>query len=152
MFIQVSWFRLSYEGALWIFRAQATTKPNESVYSKWFELFASGNWLESERPGLQVTISSKGFLMQLNGFFLNSGVHGMLEGKACHPVDTVFPIIGGYIDRETGVKGDANLTGVPRMSSDTMFKVVSQNYGRELFVAELQNFCAETVVHLNIWL
>lgn len=53
-------------------------------------------------PGLHVDFSSIGFSMQLNGFFLNSGVHGMLEGKNFCAVNMIFLIIGAYADRATG--------------------------------------------------
>lgn len=71
--------------------------------------------LDAGVPGIHVDIFSKDCFMQLNGPFLNSGVHEMLKGKDYRAVNTVFSISGEYINRTTDFGNEANMTGVRRM-------------------------------------
>lgn len=50
----------------------------------------------------------------------------------------VFLIIGAYIDHDAGFHYDADLTGVRRMYSDMVSRVVSQNYVQGWSVEELE--------------
>lgn len=59
---------------------------------------------EAEVPGLHVDSYSKGRSTKMNGLFLNSGVHGMLEKRDYRAVQKVYPIIGAYIKQATGFR------------------------------------------------
>lgn len=78
--------------------------------------------------GLYLNCSSKSCSMQCNGFFLNSGVRGMLEGKDCRAVDIIFLFIGASTDRAAAFQSSVEMAGVHRMYSDIVSKMVSQNY------------------------
>lgn len=53
---------------------------------------------------LHAEFSSRACPIQLNGLFVNSKVRGKIERKDCDAVDMEFTIIGGFIDKEKGVK------------------------------------------------
>lgn len=55
----------------------------------------------------------------------------------------VFTFIETNIDRAKGFKNDANMTGVYRMYSNMMTKVVTLSYGHRWPVAELKTFRRE---------
>lgn len=69
----------------------------------------------------------------------------MQEGKDHCAADMIFPTIRAYINRAKAFQNNANMTGVYCMDSNIIFKVMSQNYGREGSVAELEteskDFC-----------
>lgn len=88
-------------------------------------------------PGLHVDCSSKGYSMHWNALFLNNGVSGMLKRENYRAVKTVFLPIQAYVDDAARFQNDANITCVLRSYSDTVSKVVSQNYGQAWIVAEL---------------
>lgn len=68
--------------------------------------------------------------MQMNRLSQNSFVCAMLKGKDYCAADMVFPTLRAYIDRATESKKNPIITGVHRMYSGIVLKVVSQNYGR----------------------
>lgn len=61
----------------------------------------------------------------------------MLEGKYYPAMMLKFPVIGAYIDAP-GFRNEAIVTGVHRIYSDIVSKVMSQNYDREWSVAKLE--------------
>ena len=69
---------------------------------------------------LHVDFSSSQKSAQLNGFFTNTGVKGMLEGKDYHQLDMVFPFVAAFIDRASRRTIEAPLTSVCTAYSDLL--------------------------------
>lgn len=74
----------------------------------------------------------------------------MLLENVYQAVRMVFPTIGIYINRGTGFESDANITGVHRMYSDVVSKVVSQNYSQGWIVAELETWRRDVCAFKNL--
>lgn len=92
---------------------------------------------EADIPGLHVYFSGNGYSMQLYGLFLNRGVCEMLEGKNYRAVNMVFLNKGAYIDGATRFQYDRNWTGVHRICSNIVSKVMSRNCDQGWSVEEL---------------
>lgn len=99
-----------------------------SIQSRVNSSVAATSW-DTSIPCLHVDFSSNSCSTQFNSLFLNNGLNGTLQEKDFRAVSMVFPIIAAYTDRETGFQNDANVTGVHFMYSNTVSKLVSQNYG-----------------------
>lgn len=57
---------------------------------------------DSSLPRLRKDVSHRETSLHLNGFFLKSGVRGMLNLKHNYAVDMVFSFVSGLIDELTG--------------------------------------------------
>lgn len=57
----------------------------------------------------------------------------------------IFSNIEAYTDLATRFQNEANTIGAHRMYSDKIFKVVSQNYGREGSAPELELLCRDVL-------
>lgn len=87
--------------------------------------------------------------MPVNGHFINSGIHELLEKKNYRAVDMVLPIIGAYINCTTRFQNDANRTCLHRMCSNMKSKPLSRNYERGYSVVESDKNYADKFVGLN---
>lgn len=89
-------------------------------------------------PELHVDFSDKVCSMQFHAFFLNTGIHVLRKEKDYRTVSLILPIMGATTDRTTGFQNDTNMINVPLMYYDMVSKVISRNFGRRSFVAEIE--------------
>ena len=86
---------------------------------------------------LRVDFSSKNASVTLNGFFLETGVRGMLEGKDYRNVDFVFPFVAAFIDRITQ-ESNGDLTTIHVLYSELLRHLSSVVYNKGLTKSRLQ--------------
>lgn len=89
-------------------------------------------------PELHMSFARQRCFMQLNYFFLNNGVGGMLKVKDCCAADIEFPILGAHIHRLTALLNEANMAGHHSYYFHIVFQIGSQNYGRGWTVTDLE--------------
>jgi hypothetical protein len=85
---------------------------------------------DSATTAIHIDFSTKEASSALNGFFLESGIRGMLEGKDYRNLDYVFPFVAAFIDRVSGLQ-EEGITTVHTVYSNLLFKlfVEVEQYG-----------------------
>lgn len=74
---------------------------------------------------MHIDFSTKETSSALNGFFLESGIRGMLEGKDYRNLDYVFPFVAAFIDRVTGCE-EGGITTVHTVYSYLLFRLFTE--------------------------
>lgn len=119
------------------------TKTNVSVHSTWYELFVCSSRAGGQCPQYSCRHFQQVLFCAVKWYFSIQQRARNTKKKIIEHWIWYFSIMRTYIDRTARFQNDPNITGVYRIYSHIMSKVVSQSSSRGRSVAELKTLCED---------